>query len=165
MRKQESSWPCMLVGASCLRGREDGGAQFLLWGPHNSLYALSYTEPVFNQKVKMRPSGILSKHRIYRSELGPRVWCLWTVGKIFAGEQCGKELISWMDEREAHFFVFWELSGMACSQYLFFLSCIGKKRLLYMWFISPIVLRAFQGSHQEMGWWCGPPVTLPFMLC
>lgn len=85
-------------------------------------------------------------------------------GGFLLENQCGKELISWMVEREAHIFVFWKLRGMPCSQYLLFLSCIGKKRLLYMWFISPIVLRAFQGSHQEMGRWCGPPVTTFYVM-
>lgn len=44
--------------------------------PHSSPYALSHTESVFNQQVKMRKSGILSKQYMCRGELEPEGWHL-----------------------------------------------------------------------------------------
>lgn len=65
--------PCMWRGE--LHILEEGKMEvprFFSQGPHSSLDALSHTEAVFNQKVKMRKSGILSKCYIRRGELGPK---------------------------------------------------------------------------------------------
>lgn len=105
----------------------------------------------------MRISGTLSKQRRYRGELGSGGWCLWRVGKIFAGKVMWKW--TWMAEREAHLTMFWELEDMVCKQPSLILSCIAK-----VWLISRIVLRAFQRIHQEVGGWYRFSVTLP-LLC